>query len=79
MSVMEQMTHFISGLKVKTRVFLGASVGGMLRAKTNEELKTLIENICQNKYRSNERLVKQKGIHAFLSNTTLLAHMEVLF
>lgn len=51
MSVIEHMTYFINELRTQTRILLDTSVGGTLRAKTNEELKTLIENMCQNEYR----------------------------
>lgn len=44
MSVMEQMTHFICGLKTQTRMLLDATIG-ILREKTDEELNTLIENM----------------------------------
>lgn len=75
---MEKMTHFIDGVKIQTRMLFNTSVGGTLRAKTDEELKTLIENMCQNEYHSSEQAVEQKGILAVDSNTTFLAHMEVL-
>lgn len=46
MSAIEQLTHYISGLKVQMTMLLEASVGGTLRAKTYEELKMLIKNMC---------------------------------
>lgn len=49
-------------MRTQTRIFLDASVGDTLRLKTDEELKTLIENMCQNEYHSSERVIKQKGI-----------------
>lgn len=63
MSYVEKMIHFIDGLRTQTRMFLDASAGGTVRLKSDEELKTLIENMCQNEYRSSKRAMKQKGIH----------------
>lgn len=41
-------------------MILDASFGGILRAKTDEELKMLIDNMCQNEYHSvNEQLNKK--------------------
>lgn len=37
-----------------------ASDRGLLRLKTYEELKTLIESMCHKEYRSSERTMKQK-------------------
>lgn len=54
MSVMKKMTHFISGLKKPTRMPLDASAGGTLRAKINDDVKTLIKNMFQNDYRSSD-------------------------
>lgn len=46
--------------------------------KNEDEVKTLIENICHNEYRSSDRAVKQKVILTVDANTTLLAQMEAL-
>lgn len=54
MSVMEHMTHFIGGVKTPTRILLNVSVEGTLRNKNEEEVKTWIENMFQNKYRSSD-------------------------
>ena len=67
------MTHFIRGLRTQTRMLLGPSTIGTLRAKTYDEVKTLVENMFQNEYHSSDRAVKQKGILAIDLNTTLLA------
>lgn len=69
MSVMEHMTYFISSLKTQTRILLDASARGMLINKTKDKVKTLIENMCQNEYRSNDRIMKPKGMLAVDSNT----------
>lgn len=47
----EKQTYFMGGLKV---MLLNASIVGTLMAKIDEMLKTLIENMCQNKYLSSE-------------------------
>lgn len=70
---MEHMSHFIRGLITQTKMHLGASTMGTLRAKTYDEVKTLIKIMFQNEYRSSDRAVKQKGILAIDLNTTLLA------
>ncbi|XP_050895887.1 uncharacterized protein LOC127102575 [Lathyrus oleraceus] len=78
MSSIEQMTHLIDGFKTQSRMLLDASVEGTLRLKVDEELKTMIENICQNEYYSREHAMKQKGIHAVNSTITLSSQIEAL-
>lgn len=58
MMAIKQMTHFNNGLRTYTRMLLDASAEGTLRLKTHENLKTLIENMFQNEYRSNEQTIK---------------------
>lgn len=72
------MPHFIDGLRTQTRMLLDALTRGTLRAKTGGELETLIDNMFHNEYRSSERAMKQKGIHAVDLNTTLYAQIESL-
>lgn len=76
MSAIEQMTHFIDSLRIQKRMLRNASTRGKLRVKTYKESKTLIENMCQNEYRSSERVVKQKGFRAVDQNTTLAAQIQ---
>lgn len=78
MSSIEQMTHFTDGLRTQTRMLLDASIGRTLRLKTNEELKTLIENMCHNEYHLSEQTMKQKHIHSVDSTTILAARIEAL-
>lgn len=68
---MEQMTHFISGLTTPTCMFLYAPVGCTLRDKTNEEVKTLIENMCQDEYHSSNQGMKAKSFIAVDTHTQL--------
>lgn len=79
MSVMEHMTHVIIKMKTPTRMFCDASSGGTLKANIKDEVKTVIENMCQNEYRSSDRAVRQKCILTIDSSTTLLVQIEVLF
>lgn len=72
------MTHFINKIRTQTRRLPDASARGTLRENTDEELKMLIENMCQNDYRSSERAMKQKGLHEVDLNTSLLAQIEAL-
>lgn len=73
MSSMEHMTHFTSRLTTPTQMLIDALTGGTLRANIEEEVKTLIENMCQNEYRSSDRVVMGKYVLAFDTQTTLLA------
>lgn len=58
-SVMEHMTHFISGLKTPIRILFDTSARGTLIAKTYDEVNMLIENMCHNEYHLNDRVVKR--------------------
>lgn len=49
-----------------------------MRDKTNEEVKTLIENMCQDEYRSSNRGMKAKSFIAVDTHTTLLIQLEAL-
>lgn len=71
------MTHFISGLKTQTRMFLDALAGGTLSTKNKDGVKTLTKNMCQNEYRSSDRAVKQNGVLKIDSNKALLTQIEV--
>lgn len=51
---------------------------GTLRLKTKEDIKKLIENMCQNKYFLSECAIKQKGIHAVDLTTTLYTQIKEL-
>lgn len=48
MSSMKQMQHFTRDLKAKMEMILDASVRGTIRIKNENELKELIERMCQN-------------------------------
>lgn len=50
------------GLTTDTWILIDASDEGTLREKTDVEVTTLIENMCQNEYRSTERVVKENVI-----------------
>lgn len=59
-------------------MFIDASIGVSLKEKGDDEVKTLITNICQNEYHSSERVVKGKGVLEVDIQTVLLAQMEDL-
>ena len=63
MDVMELMQIFTRGMRIQHRMHLDASAGGSINAKTAEEVKELIEQMCQNEYNmSNERSSKPAGM-----------------
>ncbi|MCI34539.1 hypothetical protein A2U01_0055759, partial [Trifolium medium] len=50
-------------MRIQHRMHLGASVGGSVNSKTAEEVKELIEQMCQNEYNmSNGRSTKPAGM-----------------
>lgn len=55
-----------------------ASIGGTSRENTNEEVKILIENMCQNEYHSSERVAKEKRVLVVDTQAALLAQLEAL-
>ncbi|PNY02980.1 hypothetical protein L195_g026302 [Trifolium pratense] len=58
---------------------LDASVGGSINAKTAEELKELIEQMCQNEYNmNNERSSKPAGVLQLDKETAYLKEIELL-
>ncbi|PNY15924.1 hypothetical protein L195_g012632 [Trifolium pratense] len=59
LDLMELMQIFTGGMRIQHRMHLDASAGGSINAKTAEEVKELIEQMCQNEYNmSNERTSK---------------------
>lgn len=52
MSNMEQMQHYTKGLKAQARMLLDGSIRGTIKINNEDEVKELIEKICQNDYRS---------------------------
>ncbi|PNX99890.1 hypothetical protein L195_g023161 [Trifolium pratense] len=63
LDLMELMQIFTGGMRTQHRMHLDASTGGSINAKTAEEVKELIEQICQNEYNmSNERTSKPDGM-----------------
>lgn len=46
MDNMENIQHFTRGIKVLTRMFLGASVGGITKMKNEDGVKELIKRMC---------------------------------
>lgn len=75
---MEQLTHFIRGLTTHTRMLLDASVGETLSTKTDDEVKTLIDNVCQNKYGSSKQDVKEKNSVEIKSQIALISQIDML-
>ncbi|PNX78398.1 hypothetical protein L195_g034376 [Trifolium pratense] len=60
---MEQMQIFTGGMKMQHRMLRDASTGGSIKNKTDEEVKELIEQMCQNEYNTNnERSIKTAGM-----------------
>ncbi|MCI79897.1 hypothetical protein A2U01_0101168, partial [Trifolium medium] len=60
---MELMQIFTGGMRIQHKMHLDASARESINAKTAEEVKELIEQMCQNKYNmSNERSTKPAGI-----------------
>lgn len=73
MSNMEQMQHYIKGLKAQARVLLDGSVGGTIKINNEDKVKELIGKICQNDYRSqSERWVKLNGVIELDANIGVL-------
>ncbi|MCI97596.1 hypothetical protein A2U01_0118897, partial [Trifolium medium] len=59
---MEQMQIFTGGMKIQHRMHLDASADGSIKIKTGEEVKELIEQMCQNEYNmNNERSTRTPG------------------
>lgn len=52
MSNMEQMQHYIKGVKAQARVLVDGSVGGTIKINNEDKVKDLIGKMCQNDYRS---------------------------
>ncbi|MCI84717.1 hypothetical protein A2U01_0105995, partial [Trifolium medium] len=50
MGIMELMQIFTGGMIIQHRMHLDASAGGSINSKTTEEVKELIEQMCQNEY-----------------------------
>ncbi|MCH94727.1 retrotransposon gag protein, partial [Trifolium medium] len=50
---MDQMQIFTGGMKIQHRMLLDVSAGRSIKNKTGEEVKELIEKICQNEYNNN--------------------------
>ncbi|MCI49361.1 hypothetical protein A2U01_0070605, partial [Trifolium medium] len=58
---------------------LDASAGGSINTKTVEEVKELIEQICQNEYNmNNERSSKHAGVLQLDKETAYLKEIELL-
>ncbi|MCI66877.1 hypothetical protein A2U01_0088135, partial [Trifolium medium] len=53
------------GMRIQHMMHLDASAGGSINLKTAEEVKELIEQMCQNEYNiSNERSTKPASLEA---------------
>lgn len=59
-------------------MLIDASNGGSLREKTDFEVKTSIENMCQNEYRSSEQADEGICVLAVDTQMVLLAQMKAL-
>lgn len=52
MNKMEQMQHFIRGLKFQIWIILDVSIVGIVRIKNEDEVREVIERMCLNEYHS---------------------------
>ncbi|PNY05113.1 hypothetical protein L195_g001552 [Trifolium pratense] len=76
---MEQMQIFTGGKKMQHMMLLDASVGGSIKNKTDEEVKELIEQMCQNEYNTtNERCTKMAGMVDIDNETAYKVEIELL-
>lgn len=75
---MEQMAHFIKGIIAQAIMLLDALARVTIRTNNKDEVKKMIERMCQYEYHSSDRIVKTKGLLELDSNTTLLAQLEVI-
>ncbi|MCI28152.1 hypothetical protein A2U01_0049352, partial [Trifolium medium] len=58
---------------------LDASAGGSIKLKTDEEVKELIEQMCQNEYNmNNERSTRTPGVLQLDKETAYLKDIDVL-
>lgn len=76
MSSMDQLKHFMRGLTISTRIIIDALARGTMREKTDQDVKTLIENMCRNEYCSSELAIKGKGMLAVETQKALLAQTK---
>ncbi|MCI58693.1 hypothetical protein A2U01_0079948, partial [Trifolium medium] len=66
-------------MRIQHRMHLDASAGGSIYAKTAEEVKELIEHMCQNEYNmSNERTTKPAGMLQLDKETAYQKEIELL-
>ncbi|MCI24882.1 retrotransposon gag protein, partial [Trifolium medium] len=76
---MEQMHIFTGGMKIQHRMHLDASTGWSIKLKTDEEVKELIEQMCQNEYNmNNERSTRTPGVLQLDKETACLKEIDVL-
>ncbi|MCI59991.1 hypothetical protein A2U01_0081246, partial [Trifolium medium] len=67
------------GMRIQHRMHLDASAGGSINTKTAEEVKELIEQMCQNEYNmSNERTSKTTGVLQLDKETAYQKEIDLL-
>ncbi|MCI55060.1 hypothetical protein A2U01_0076310, partial [Trifolium medium] len=75
---MEHMQILTGGMKIQHRMHLDASAGGSITLKTDEEVKELIEQMCQNEYNmNNEKSTKTPGVLQLDKETAYLKEIDV--
>ncbi|PNX79680.1 hypothetical protein L195_g035667 [Trifolium pratense] len=79
LDLMELMQIFTGGMRIQHRMHLEALAGGSINAKTAEEVKELIEQMCQNEYNmSNERTSKPAGMLQLDKETAYQKEIDLL-
>lgn len=73
MDNIEQMQHFTRGLRGQNRFLIDATTGGTIRNKNEDEVKKLVDNMCQTEYHTNDKAPTKKGMIELDTPTTLLA------
>lgn len=79
MNNMEHMQYFTWGLKVQIRMFLNTSTGGAMKIKDEDEVREMIERMCQNEYRTQSEIgPKKKGMMELDTQHDILPRLEAL-
>jgi len=68
---------FTKGLTHSQKMFLDASIGGIMRVKTDHEVQTQIENMAQNEYRA-EAEKKKQGVFGVSESSATLANQTTM-